>query len=69
MNATLKSGTNKLHGSVWEFLRSHVFDAYNDYFVPNATKNRKPELRQNQFGATAGGRIWRDKTFWFVDYE
>jgi hypothetical protein len=69
VNATLKSGTNKLHGSVWEFLRNDVFDAYNDYFVPNATKSPKPELRQNQFGATAGGRIWRDKTFWFVDYE
>jgi len=69
VNATIKSGTNNLHGSAWEFLRNDVFDAYNDYFVPNATKSPKPELRQNQFGATAGGRIWRDKTFWFVDYE
>jgi hypothetical protein len=54
---------------VWEFLRNDVFDAYNDYFVPDATKSPKPELRQNQFGATAGGRIWKEKTFWFVDYE
>ena len=69
VNATLKSGSNKLHGSVWEFLRNDVFDAYDDYFVPNATASKKPELRQNQFGATAGGRIWKDHTFWFADYE
>ncbi len=69
VNATLKSGSNKLHGSVWEFLRNDVFDAYNDYFVPNATASKKPELRQNQFGATAGWRLFKDHTFWFADYE
>lgn len=69
VNATLKSGSNQFHGSVWEFFRNDALDAYNDYFVPNATKSPKPELRQNQFGGTAGGRIWRDKTFWFADYE
>lgn len=69
VNATLKSGSNNLHGSVWEFFRNDALDAYNDYFTPNATQSAKPELRQNQFGATAGGRIWKDKTFWFADYE
>jgi hypothetical protein len=69
VNATLKSGSNKFHGSLWEFFRNDVFDAYDDYFVPNATASKKPELRQNQFGATAGGRIWKDHTFWFGDYE
>lgn len=69
VNATLKSGSNQLHGSVWEFLRNDVFDAYDDYFVPNATASKKPELRQNQFGVTAGGRIWKDHLFWFGDYE
>jgi hypothetical protein len=69
VNATLKSGSNKFHGSVWEFFRNDAMDAYNDYFVPDATKGHKPELRQNQFGGTAGGRIWKDKTFWFADYE
>lgn len=69
VNATLKSGSNQFHGSLWEFFRNDVFDAYDDYFVPNATASKKPELRQNQFGATAGGRIWKDHTFWFVDYE
>jgi hypothetical protein len=69
VNATLKSGSNKLHGSVWEFFRNDALDAYNNYFTPDATQSAKPELRQNQFGATAGGRIWKDKTFWFADYE
>lgn len=69
VNATLKSGSNHFHGSAWEFFRHDALDAYNDYFTPNATKSPKPELRQNQFGATAGGRIWKDKTFLFADYE
>ena len=69
VNATLKSGSNKFHGSVWEFLRNDALDAYNDYFVPNATQSKKPELRQNQFGGTAGWRLFKDKTFWFGDYE
>lgn len=69
VNATLKSGSNKMHGSVWEFFRNDALDAYDNYFTPNATKSPKPELRQNQFGGTLGGRIWKDKTFWFADYE
>ncbi len=69
VNATLKSGSNRLHGSVWEFFRNDVFDAYSDYFVPNATQSKKPELRQNQFGGTVGWRLFKDKTFWFADYE
>ena len=69
VNATLKSGSNRLHGSVWEFFRNDVFDAYSDYFVPDATKSKKPELRQNQYGGTVGWRLFRDKTFWFADYE
>ena len=63
LNATLKSGTNKFHGAVWEFLRNDAFDAAN-YF--EATKG---EFRQNQFGFTFGGPILRDKTFFFLDYE
>ena len=66
VNATLKSGTNNFHGTGWEFLRNDKLDA-NDYFSSASTP--KPELRQNQFGVAAGGRIWKDKTFWFGDYE
>jgi hypothetical protein len=67
LNATLKSGTNSFHGSVWEFLRNDVLDAAD--FFQNANGTAKGEFRQNQFGATAGGRIIKNKTFWFGDYE
>jgi hypothetical protein len=67
VNATIKSGTNGFHGAAWEFFRNDALDA-NAYFSDPATQ-RKPELRQNQFGAVAGGRIFKDRTFWFADYE
>ncbi len=67
LNATLKSGTNQFHGSVWEFLRNDKLDAAD--FFQNANGTSKGEFRQNQFGATAGGHIIRNKMFWFGDYE
>ena len=67
VNATLKSGSNTFHGSGWEFFRNDALDAYS-YFSNPATQ-KKPELRQNQFGATAGWRIFKDKMFVFGDYE
>jgi Carboxypeptidase regulatory-like domain/TonB-dependent Receptor Plug Domain len=67
VNATIKSGSNGFHGAAWEFFRNDALDA-NAYFSDPATQ-RKPELRQNQFGAVAGGKIIRDRTFWFADYE
>jgi hypothetical protein len=67
INATTKSGTNNFHGTVWEFFRNDALDA-NSYFSDPKTQ-RKPELRQNQFGVAAGGRIFKNKTFWFADYE
>src|ERR1019366_5082735 len=60
-----KSGTNHFHGTLYEFLRNDKFDA-KDYF---ASIGPKPELRQNQFGGSVGGPIWRNKTFFFFDYE
>ena len=63
LNATLKSGTNEFHGVAWEFLRNDILDAAN-YF-----ETSKGEFRQNQFGATFGGPIRRDKTFFFADFE
>jgi Carboxypeptidase regulatory-like domain/TonB dependent receptor/TonB-dependent Receptor Plug Domain len=65
LNATIKSGTNDFHGTAWEFLRNDKLDAAN--YFENGLK--KGEYRQNQFGATFGGPIRRDKTFFFVDYE
>lgn len=66
LNATIKSGTNSLHGSVWEFFRNDVLDA-KDFFEPQGGK--KAAFRQNQFGASVGGRIIKDKLFFFGDYE
>ena len=65
LNATLKSGTNGFHGALWEFFRNDKLDAAN-YFENGLQKG---EFRQNQFGATFGGPIRRNKTFFFVDYE
>jgi hypothetical protein len=70
VNATLKSGTNKFHGTVYEFLRNNALDAKNYFFVPPAGSNaRNQALHRNQFGLAVGGPIWRDKTFFFVDME
>src|SRR3984885_14239792 len=63
MNAITKSGTNGFHGDVFEFIRNDKLDAAN-FFTPI-----KSELRQNQFGFTAGGPFWKDKLFWFTDYQ
>jgi hypothetical protein len=67
LNASIKSGTNKFHGSAWEFLRNDKLDAA-DFFI-NSAGQPKGSFKQNQFGATAGGRIIKDKTFFFADYE
>ncbi|NYF51780.1 TonB-dependent receptor [Tunturiibacter gelidoferens] len=63
LNATIKSGTNSLHGAVWEFFRNDKLDAA-DYF-----ETKKGALRFNQFGATIGGPIIKNKLFFFGDYE
>ena len=62
-----KSGSNRFHGSVWEFARNNIFNA-NDFFLKQAGQP-KSELKHNQFGGTVGGPIVRDKTFFFVGYE
>jgi Carboxypeptidase regulatory-like domain len=67
MNATIKSGTNSLHGAVWEFFRNDKLDAA-DYFENN-NNTPKGELRLNQFGASIGGPIIKNKLFFFGDYE
>src|SRR6202035_3130117 len=64
VNAITKSGTNELHGNAYEFLRNSALDARN-YFDPATI----PEFRRNQFGASLGGPIRKDRTFFFGDYE
>jgi hypothetical protein len=67
LNATIKSGTNSIHGAVWEFLRNDKLDAADWFSNNNGTP--KGELRQNQFGASIGGPIVKNKLFFFGDYE
>ncbi len=62
-NIITRSGTNQVHGTLWEFLRNDYLDA-NNYFAQT-----KEPLKQNQFGAAAGGPIKKDKTFIFGFYE
>lgn len=68
LNATIKSGTNQWHGNGWEFVRNDIFDAAN-FFENSPSPTKKGEYRQNQFGATIGGPLRKDKTFIFGDYE
>lgn len=70
VNATLKSGTNKFHGVVYEFLRNNALDAKNYFFTPApGTAGRNQALHRNQFGLAVGGPIVKDKTFFFVDLQ
>ena len=65
VNIVTRSGTNQFHGTAYEFFRNDIFDARNVL----QTSGNKPELRQNQFGGSFGGPIFKDKTFFFGDYE
>jgi hypothetical protein len=65
INIVTKSGTNQFHGSVYEYFRNDIFDGRNFF----QTTGPKPELRQNQYGASIGGPIFRNKTFFYFDYE
>ncbi len=67
--ANTKSGSNKLKGSLFEYLRNQVLDAPNFFSPVVGTQKQKPSLRYNVFGGTAGGPIQRNKTFFFVSYE
>lgn len=65
VNVVTKSGSNSFHGSLFEYVRNDIFDA-RQYF---ARSGQKPEFRQNQFGGSFGGPIFRNKTFFFLDVE
>jgi hypothetical protein len=67
VNLQIKSGTNSYRGSGFEFHRNDAFDANN--FFNNRAGRPKPDFTQNQFGGTLGGAIYRDKTFFFTDYQ
>jgi Carboxypeptidase regulatory-like domain len=64
VNVITKSGTNQLHGDIYEYFRNTIFDAQNYFDVDG-----RPQWNQNQFGGTLGGPIKKDRTFFFVSYE
>ncbi len=66
INASIRSGTNQLHGAAWEYLRNTSLNA-TGFFKP--VNNQKPTLIQNQFGGALGGALKKDKIFLFGDYE
>ena len=67
LNVTSPSGTNRLHGRLFEYLRNNVFDAPEPSWASNG-ESQQP-LRLNQFGGAIGGPIKRDKTFFFLSSE
>jgi hypothetical protein len=77
MNTVTQSGTNLLHGSVWEYLRNQVLDARN-FFALDQTNpvtgadipgTARPSYQRNQFGFALGGPLRKEKMFFFVSYE
>lgn len=66
INVFTKSGTDRFHGSLYEYFRNDALDAYAFQF---GAHNPKPELRQNQFGGSLGGFIVPHRTYFFGDYE
>jgi hypothetical protein len=70
VNVVTKSGTNTLHGNVYEFFRNAVLNS-NQYCLTgiNGVPCDKPKFNQNQFGGTLGGPIVKDRTFFFASYE
>jgi hypothetical protein len=66
INATIKSGSNSVHGTAYEFLRNRELNARNYFALPTAAK---PEFTRNQFGASVGGPFIKNKLFFFLNYE
>jgi len=67
VNVVTRSGSNELHGSLFEFVRNEQFNANN--FFNNSAGLQKPAMRWNQFGGTVGGPIKKDRVFFFADYQ
>ena len=72
ISVSLKSGTNQFHGDAFEYLRNDFFNAneWDRNFSPDpSVSGAPPKMRWNQFGATLGGPIKKNKLFFFVDYQ
>ena len=66
VNVLTRSGTNRFHGALYEFLRNDMFDAKNFFAFANQPA---PPFQENQFGGSLGGPVVHDKTFFFLDYD
>ena len=66
VQSSIKSGTNKIHGSAFFFDRDQIFDASPNYFSPTTPAS---SFHRTQFGGTLGGPLWKDKLFMFGDYQ
>jgi hypothetical protein len=71
INASIKSGTNQFHGAAWEFFRNDVLNAnqWENKFDGPGNFLPRNGLRWNMFGGTLGGPVWKDKLFFFADYQ
>ncbi len=69
IETTTKSGTNLLHGQVYEYFQNNAFDAAPTFLAPNIFFSGAPPLHRNVFGVTLGGPIKKDKMFFFGSYQ
>ncbi len=72
INVSIRSGTNQFHGKAYDYIRNTIFNAIGPFTPPTNLATglpQKPILIRNQFGATFGGPVWKNHTFFFADYE
>jgi hypothetical protein len=69
VNSVMRSGTNQFHGTAYDFLRNTSLNSIGYIFGVRPATFRKPTLQRNQFGATFGGPLKKDRVFFFADYE
>jgi Carboxypeptidase regulatory-like domain/TonB dependent receptor-like, beta-barrel len=69
VNLVIKSGGNQIHGSAYYYNRNEFYGAHSPFFVPSAAVPKAPPLRNENYGFSVGGPVFRNKTFYFVSFE